>query len=132
MAVLVPNVSESVMLANILNKTAPEDLDIRLFTNNHTPTELDTALDYVEASGSGYTLKQLIPANWTIVDGDPAIATHTQITWAFSGALGNIYGYYVTRRTSGVLAWGELFVNGPYNIQNNGDEIKITPRLSLE
>jgi hypothetical protein len=132
MALSVPNASESVMLSNILNKTSPEDLDIRLFTNSHVPTENDVSSDYTEASGSGYVFKQLSPANWTIVAGDPSVATYTQTTWVFTGALGNIYGYYVTRRSSGTLAWSELFSNGPYNIQNNGDEIKITPRLSLE
>lgn len=132
MAYAVPNNSEVYMLEYILNKTAPQNLDIRLFTNNITPTETDVAATYTEAAGGGYALIQLTAGSWTIVAGAPSLATHTQVTWTFTGAVGNIYGYYITRRTTGELMWAERFNNGPYNIQNNGDEIRITPRLSLE
>lgn len=53
MPLLVTNESEGTMLSNILNKNQPEDLDIRLFTNNHTPTVDDTVVDFTEATGGG-------------------------------------------------------------------------------
>ena len=132
MALLVPNASEVEILEYIFNKQSPEDLDIRLYTNDYTPLETDTISNYTEATGGGYALIQLASANWTIVPGNPSQGTHTQVTWTFTGSVGNVYGYYITRRTTGDLMWAERFTNGPFNIQNNGDEIRITPRLSLE
>lgn len=132
MAYAVPDNSEVYMLEYIFNKTAPQELDIRLYTNNHPPTETDTAANYTEAAGGGYVTKQLSSASWTVVAGNPSLGTHTQISWLFTGAVGNVYGYYVTRRLTGELMWAESFNNGPYNIQNNGDEIRVTPRFSLQ
>lgn len=132
LAYSVPNNTEVRMLENVLNKVAPQDLDIRLFSNNHTPSESDILGDYVEVSGGGYTLMELIPANWTIVAGDPSVATHTTIEWIFTGPLIDYpYGYYVTGRDTGELVWAESFNNGPYPVSNNGDKIRITPKLSL-
>jgi len=132
MPLKVPNNSEVFILEYILNKTTPDDIDIRLYTNDITPSDTDTITTYTEATGFGYAMIQLVPANWAIVAGNPSVASHTQVTFVFTGALGNVYGYMVTKRASGVLMWAERFNNGPYNIQNNGDEVKITPKLSLE
>lgn len=132
MSLLMPNIGENFMLSLLLNKMSPDDLDIRLYTNDHTPTETDTQASYTEASGNGYASIQLVPTSWVLTNGNPTTAVHTQVIYAFTGGIGNVYGYYVTRRSTGILAWAERFSNGPYNIQNNGDEIRLTPRISLE
>lgn len=132
MALLVPNVGEEVMLHNILNKTAPQNMLLKLYTNNKTPVETDTESDYIEASGSGYSALTLTGSNWTITPGAPSSATYAQQTFTFTGALGNVYGYFVVQETSQKLMWAEIFSNGPYNIQNSGDQIKITPNIQLE
>jgi hypothetical protein len=86
------------------------------------------------ANGLGYTTGgiSLTPGSWSVISGNPSQAEHTEVTWTFSGAAGNVYGYYVTRDIGGELLWAERFTNGPFNITTNGDEIKITPRLTLE
>jgi len=133
MALLVPNGIEGEILKYVLNITAPENLSIRLYTNNITPAETDTVGTYTEATGGGYTSKPLVPGSWVITLNNPAAqATHPQIVWTFTGVVGNVYGYFVTRDTSNDLMWSERFTNGPYNVQNNGDEVKVTPRSSLE
>ena len=132
MALLVPNQAEDIILQNMLNQTAPEDMVLKLYTNNHTPVEADTEAAYTEASGSGYADVTLLGANWVITPGAPTSAAYAQQTFAFTGALGNVYGYFVVQELSGLLMWAEIFSNGPYNIQNNGDEIKITPTITLE
>jgi len=43
----------------------------------------------------------------------------------------NIYGYYVTRATGPEVVFAELFTDGPYNIANNGDAIKITLNFTM-
>jgi hypothetical protein len=57
---------------------------------------------------------------------------YSQQTWTFTGALGNVYGYYTTRASSGDLVYAERFTDGPYNIVNNGDQIKLAASLQAE
>jgi hypothetical protein len=135
MALVVPNASEVIMLNYILNIDAPENLSMRLYANNVIPDENSTVASFTEvANGLGYTTggQSLLPGSWSVISGNPSQAEHIELTWTFTGAAGNIYGYYVTRDTGGELLWAERFTNGPFNITTNGDEIKITPRLTLE
>lgn len=128
MALVFPDVGENKALEHLVNKTAPENLVLRLFTSNTTPAEGDTAGTYTEASGSGYASITLTGASWGAASGG-SIA-FAQQTFTFTGALGNVYGYYYTEVTSGVLIAAERFSDGPYNVANNGDQIKITPTIT--
>lgn len=132
MALVVPSVSEERMLDTILNVVSPETLMLRLYTNNHTPAESSTTASFTEASGFGYAAVSLTPGSWVTTQGNPSTAAYPQVTFTFSGALGNVYGYYINQTTSTTLMWAELFTDGPYNIVNNGDQIKITLNLTLE
>lgn len=128
MALVFPDVGENKALEHLVNKTAPENLVLRLFTSNTTPAEGDTAGTYTEASGSGYSAIPLTGGSWGAASGG-SIA-FAQQTFTFTGALGNVYGYYYTQATSGVLIAAERFTDGPYNVANNGDQIKITPTIT--
>ena len=131
-ALLVPNAAEDVMLQNILNKTAPQDGRLKLYTNNITPAETDTEASYTEAAGFGYADILFSPASWTITPGAPTSAAYPQQTYTFTGALGNVYGYYVVQTTSGKILFAERFSTGPFNMVNNGDQIKVTPQFTGE
>lgn len=133
MSLVLVNNGEVVALSYLLNKvTTPEDLVLKLFTNNVTPGETDTAATYTEASGNGYAAKTLTGANWTITPGAPTSASFAQQTFTFTGNLGNVYGYYIVRSSTQDLIWAEKFTDGPYNIVNNGDQIKITPTITID
>lgn len=127
---ILPQNGEGDLLAYAVNKSAPQDLVLRLFTNNLTPGNTDTAASYTEAAGNGYAPIALTGANWTVIEGTPSEATYPQQTFTFTGALGDVYGYFLTRATSGKIAWAERFSDGPYNIVNNGDQVKVTPKLT--
>lgn len=129
---LVPNNGEGDALGFFVNKVAPETLVLRLYTNNITPAETDVAATYTEAAGNGYASISLTGASWTVVEGAPSEASYAQQTFTFTGALGNVYGYFQTRTTSGRIALAERFTDGPYNIVNNGDQIKITPKVTAD
>lgn len=131
MTLLVPNNGEARMLKAIVNHTAPENPVLKLYTNNITPAETDTAGTYTEASGFGYAAITLTGASWTITEGAPSDASYAQQTFTFTGNLGNVYGYFIVQATSGIVLWSERFSDGPYSISNNGDQIKITPRIEL-
>ncbi len=132
MALLVPNSAEQIIIEYILNIDLPEGLVIHLYSNNIIPLETDTVTNYIEVAGGGYSSISLVAGNWTIIAGTPTSAEHTEVVFSFTGAVGNVFGYFVTRTTGGELMWAERFSNGPFNIQTSGDEIRITPRLTLE
>jgi len=132
MTLLVPNVGEVIIMENFLNKTAPQDLRLKLYSSDTTPAETDTDATYTETVGGGYADIAITAATWTVVGGNPTTGSYPEETFAFTGAAGNVYGYYVVQETSGDLMWAERFTNAPLNIQNNGDEIRITLQITLE
>ena len=134
MALVVPNIGEAIALEYLVNRTTTyanrENLVLRLYTNDYTCVEGSTAANFTEASGNGYSSITLTGNSWNAATtGDPTYVDYAQQTFTFTGALGNVYGYYLTRLTGTELVYAERFSDGPYNVQNNGDQIKITPRI---
>lgn len=134
MTLLVPNNGEGDALAAIVGKAAAENLKLRLYQNNITPAETDTAATYTVATFTGYADITLTAASWTVTEGAPSDASYAQQTFTSSAdqSSQSIYGYYFTRVTSGRIAWAERFPAGPYAIANNGDNIKVTPKFTLD
>ena len=132
MAIVVVDGGESLALQYVVNKASPENLVLRLYTNNITPAESDVAGGYTEAAGNGYAAKTLTGATWTISGTAPTSASYGNQTFTFTGALGNVYGYYYTRATGGELIAAERFSTGPFNIQNNGDAITFNPTITAD
>lgn len=105
-------------------------LVLRLYANDITPAETDTAARYQEVKGPGYTAIALAERDWTIIEGPPAIARSQQKVFTFTGAAGMVYGYFLTRATTGRIAFAERFPK-PVEILNNGDRIKVAAAVSF-
>lgn len=103
---------------------------LRLYANDLTPQKADAIAAYQEPFGSGYGPIALNTGLWN-VSGPPPLAVYPQMTFAFTGALGLMYGYFI-EAPDGTLFGAERFSNGPYNIQRNGDVIKVTPTVIRE
>ena len=129
MVTVVPDTSEVAMLEHIVNKTANSDLVLRLYTNNYTPIETSIATDFIEAEGNGYFSITLTGSSWSVTSGNPCVASFVQQTFTFTGSLGSVYGFYVTRG-NGDLMWAEKFAS-VVNVANNGDAIKVTLSFTL-
>lgn len=130
MALNVPDVGENLILEMMVNKTAPQNLVLRLYKNNITPSDTDTAATYTEATFPGYAAITLTGASWSAASGG-TISYSAQQTFTCSGvATDDIYGYYVTQVTSGTLLYSERDTAAPTAIRNSGDNIKITPTIS--
>jgi hypothetical protein len=133
MSLIVPNNGEGDALQYFVNKAAPQDLVLCLYTNNITPAETDVTATYTEAAGNGYANVSLTGASWGApAEGAPSSIAYAQQVFTFTGNLGNVYGYFLKRTTSGRIAVAERFSDGPYNIVNNGDQIKITPSITAD
>lgn len=137
MALKVVNQAEVIILQAALNALAPEDVDLRLYQNNHTPVDTDTEADYTEATFIGYAAIAIDAAQWVFTPGDPAQAVYPTVHFESTAGGQNqfIYGYYITQRMSGKLLWAELFADNdpthaPYQIVNNGDNIEFEPQVT--
>lgn len=133
-ALLMPNQGEVVTLEALVNKVAPQALRLKLYKNDVTPADANTESAFTEATFTGYTYIDLTTGSWTVTGGAPTEATFPQQTFTSSSnqTTENIYGYFVTQQTSGKLVWAERFTDAPYPITNNGDAIKITPKIQLK
>lgn len=131
MALNVPNGAEEIMLKAILNNAAQsENMVLQLYSSNTTPADTDVIGTYTLVSSNfDNTTYTLTGTSWTIANGS---ASYAQQTFTATGAAGNVYGYVVKRASGGELMWSEKFSDGPYNIQNVGDQIKITPAITLD
>lgn len=129
MALNVPDEGENRILELIVNKTAAQNLVLKLFKNNITPSDTDTAATYTEATFPGYAAITLPGASWNN-GGSGAISYGAQQTFTCSGsATDDIYGYYLVQSSSGILMWVERDAAAPAAIRNSGDAIKLTPAL---
>jgi len=115
---------------NILfgNTAVDSNLYLGLFTNTTEPAESANLAAISEPSGNGYERKTLARGSWTI---NADLASYAQQVFTATGNWGNVYGYFIATSSdgSGKLLGVELFTNGPYNVANSGDEIKITPSV---
>lgn len=129
MTLKVPNQGEQDAVEAFLNITSAEDLILKLYKNDKVPADGDTEADYTEADFVGYSESPLSPTEWNVTPGNPCTAeqpTHSFISTQ-GGQSQNVYGYFVVGAISGRLKWAERFTDGPYDIVNLDDEIKVTP-----
>lgn len=133
MAFVLVNQGEQIALEALVNKTAPQTLVLKLFKSNTTPAEAHTEANYTEADFTGYSAVTLTGSSWSVTPGDPTTAAYAEQTFTSSAGSQNqdVYGYYVVQQSSGKVVWAERFSNAPYNIANNGDQIKVTLNISL-
>lgn len=126
----VPDVGENLILGMITNRSAPENLVLRLFQSNTTPADTDTAVTYTESNFTGYANITMTGASWN-APASGSITNGTQRVFTCSGAASqSVYGYYVTQVTSGILIWSERDALAPFAIANSGDEVRLTPVIT--
>lgn len=132
MPLLFPNVGENIALEAVVNKTAGQNLVLRLFQSNTTPAETDVAGTYTEATFAGYASLTLTGANWNTGTGSVTYNAAQVFTRSTTGAVQNIYGYYCTQLASGILVYAERDGAAPAAVTNAGDNISITPTITAD
>ena len=131
MALNFPDTGESLALEMIVNKTLAQNIVLKLYSNNITPSDTDTAVTYTEATFPGYVAITLAGASWNAaVAGTIAYSAQQTFTRSSTGVTENIYGYYCVQLTSGILLYSERDAAAPFAVTNLNDAIKITPTIS--
>lgn len=132
MTINVPDVGAESFLANAFNADFPSggsNLTLKLFCNNISLTDADTAATFTEATGGGYAAKTLTAGSWVISTvGGIAQAAYLIQTFTFTGPLttnSTVYGYYVVDADN-TLKFAELFTEG-VEPTDAGNYISITP-----
>jgi hypothetical protein len=131
MALLAPDVGEVIMLSRILNKAATGDVKLHLYTNNYTPVEGSLLANFTECVATGYAVKTLTGASWTVATAAGTTeASYAEQTFTLT-ASATVYGYYVTDSAGTGLLWAELFSGGPFSIPSGGGDVRVTPKIQL-
>lgn len=129
MALNVPDEGENYVLEAFVNKAAATNPIAKLYKNNITPSDTDTAATFTEATFPGYSAITLTGASWNAASGG-SISYGSQQTWTCSGtATDDVYGYYIVSTTSNKCLWAERDATAPFAIRNSGDAVKLTPTI---
>jgi hypothetical protein len=132
MPLVLPDEGERRLLGYIVNKTAPTNLVLHLYTNSvNLSTETWTASSLTEATGAGYSSVTLTGGNWTVSTnaGVSAAVYNTTVTFSFSVGQ-DVQGYYVTDTSNNIL-WAEEFPGAPFSLPSTGGDITIRPQVQL-
>lgn len=126
---------EQASLERIVNKRGDgENLTLRLYQNDRTPSRDDAASAYQEASYAGYSAKELDGPRWTVAENEQTRMREAMHPAQLFMAQENereqfIYGYYYTY-PGGSLYSAERFTGGPFRVQHSGDKITVTPVMT--
>ena len=132
MAAKLVNQGEDLMLKAFVNHTAPQNLVLKLFKNDWTPTDADDEGDATEADFTGYSAKTLTGASWSATPGNPSSIAYAAQDFASSAdqTPQTVYGAYLVQATSGKLVAAVRFANAVV-FQSNGDTYSIIPTITL-
>ncbi len=131
MALVVPDVSEIILLQYLLNMVAATHPVLHLYTNNITPAEASILGDLTQSTEAGYNPITLPGTSWTTTQ-SVGVTTGVYSEQTFNYTTGvTVYGYYVTN-TSNQLLWLERFPGGPFILPTGGGQIQVGPQITLE
>lgn len=132
MSLMIPNTAQTYILNLLLN----QNLKLKLFSNDVTPTITDTLASFTEVSGGGYAEITLVFADWVVTEGPPAVGVYDSFQdFDFTGATsgpGTIWGYMITNNAEDLLYWVERFPISAALEPINGSQIRIKPRITLD
>lgn len=133
MALVSSQVGNTLLLRYMLNNQSAADVEIRLYSNDVTPSESDVLGTFTESTASNYSAIRLSGAAWTVAAGPQSgsTATYAQQTFTMTGA-GTFYGYFCTSSNKTNLLWGERFTGAPFVLPSGGGSVSVVPRVSLD
>lgn len=121
---MIPNEGRGRLLLNMVQH---EGIEVRLFTNDLSGARRLALKDLVVPKGVAPI--KLDPDKWVIVNdsSQPEVA-HPYIRFVFQLPHGRIFGYALVQGKT-VLAAEPFDEDSPYFARQQGDELKVRPRL---
>lgn len=107
-----------------------EDMILRLFVNNFTPSRDSQLKDFKEAKQ--YTPAKLSRQAWQLresAEGRSQVL-HPKVTLKFDAPIGRIYGYFITQGDA-VVMYHKFKESEPYFVRTKLDELRIIPKISF-
>lgn len=138
--IVVADVAEVIWLTRALYGNAgSEDLSYRLFKNNVTPSESDTASTFTVADFTGYSNQTLTSSQsgstWAVPTTSGGVTSSvygsSPITWTATSDQ-SVYGIYAIFGSSGTLALAEGFGGAKSLTGASSDQIVVTPKIQLD
>lgn len=111
---------------------APENLSLKLYTNDYVPVDTTVAGSLTEATFTGYSAKTLSRGGWTGPSTNAqgkAEISYPEQSWDATSAE-TVYGYFVIGATSGTCVWAERFAGA--RALGASDTIKVVPKLTFK
>ena len=112
-----------------LTELYADDLDLKLYSNDYTPTAAMTSGSFTEPTGGGYADKTILTTDWTLESNDPRDIIVSGQAFSFTGALdggATIYGWYLY---SGEAVKAAKRLDTPFTPAESGDSLTFTPRI---
>lgn len=139
MSAMVVNEGKIVWLARgLYSNAASEDLVLKLFKNNVTPGETDTAATYTVADFTGYSNTTLTSSQsgstWAVPTTSSNIASSiygSSVVTLTATSDQSIYGYYIVSASGGKCMLSEAFAAAKNLVGASSDTISITPKIKL-
>lgn len=131
MALVCADVGELLLLEAALGKSTPENLTLKLYSNNYTPLQSSVAGSFTEATFTSYAAKTLTKTSWTSAStvSNKATSSYAAQSWTCGATGQTIYGYFVIGQSSGTLYFAERFSTS--RSLSNGDVLNLTPAITL-
>jgi hypothetical protein len=109
---IIPNEGKTELLnKQVKNTSDSESYIVNLFTNDYTPDQYTTALDFVAWASGGGGPRTVARGAWAdaYLDGTHAVieSTSNPLAWSVTSGSPTIYGHYVVGASSGKVLWCE-------------------------
>lgn len=109
----------------------PAGIKLRLFSNNHVPSNADTIASYTEATFAGYLAISLADPGASTVTGHVASATFAAATFTCTSGSQNVYGWYLTDTAGTKLYYAQADPAAPVTVSSAGlNTYTVTVTLS--
>ena len=136
MALMIPDTGKIEVLKRFLYGTASaENISLRLYKSNTTPSEVDETATYTVADFTGYSNKTLTSsqsgATWAVptASGNLGTSTYgTNQTWT-AGSDQTVYGIYLVWATSLLICASQRFGSAKALVGADADQVTVVPKF---
>jgi phage baseplate assembly protein gpV len=126
-----PYHGEKNIFDRVLGKDTVNNYIAHLYSNARTPAKADTVNQYTEVTGGGYAEIELVAGDWTVSYASGTTKMTATVNFVMTGAVAQIYGYYLTDNTGTILVHAEIFDDAPISSPGGGSTVTVNIEIQL-